>query len=476
MRCGTNRAAAVLVTLATFFVAGCATPVPQVLDARLTPKKFTGPPAPTAPLWPDASWWRGFGDPQLASLVVAAQANNLDLTAAAARVSQAEAQSRIQRAALFPQLTGQAAYSAGACSGGACLQYDEVKASSMNFNASYGIDVWGLARDNWRAAQEQLKSARFARESVALAVTANTANQYFTVLAIRRSLAIAHEDIDAINGILEIIKLRAKAGATSHLDLAQEQAQLESVEAQLPSLETAEQEALFALAQLLGRPPEGFEIDGHGLDDIAQPQVTAGLPSDLLLRRPDVAQAEANLAAAHANVDAARAAFLPQLSLTGSGGLVSTAIGVLLHGSNFGYSYGADLLQTLFDGGRLSGQRALATGVQKELIANYQSAALNAFVDVEDALIEVANTRKAQDHLVREVDAAREAFGIGELQYRQGVADLLTVLQAQQTLFLAEDELAQMQLANCQAAVHLYEALGGGWMEKAEDRTQYVSN
>jgi multidrug efflux system outer membrane protein len=472
-----NRTMAVLVALATVFIAGCATPVPQVLNASMVPKKFTGPSAPTAPPWPDANWWQGYRDPQLANLVAEAQANNLDLTAAAARVLQAEAQSGIQRAALFPQLTGQAAHSNSACSGAACLQqYEAAKTTSVNFNATYQIDVWGLAHDNLHAAQEQLKSARFARQSVALTVTVEAANQYFTVLAIRRRLAIAHEDLEAINGILEIITLRAKAGAISRLDLAQEQAQLESVEAQLPGLETAEREALFTLAQLLGRPPEGFEIDGHDLDHIAQPEVSEGLPSDLLLRRPDVAQAEANLAAAHANVDAARAAFLPQLSLTGSSGFVSTAIGALLRGSNFGFSYGAGLLQTLFDGGRLYGQRALAIGVQKELVADYQSATLNAFVDVEDALIEVANTHKAHDHLVREVDAAREAFGIGQLQYRQGATELLTVLQAQQTLFLAEDELAQMQLANCQAVVHLYEALGGGWVESAKDRTQFVSN
>jgi outer membrane protein, multidrug efflux system len=476
MRCDTNRTLFAAAALVTLSLAGCATPVPQALTPALVPKSFVGPVTSNAPIWPDASWWQGFGDPQLANLVAEAQANNLDLTAAAARVLQAEAQSRIQRAALFPQLTGQAAYSAGACSGAACLQYDEVKAFSVNLNASYGIDVWGLARDNWHAAQEQLKSARFARRSVALAVVANSANQYFTVLAVRRRLAIAHEDIDAINAILEIIKLRARAGSISHLDLAQEQAQLESVEAQLPGLETAEREALFTLAQVLGRPPEGFEVDGHDLDHIARPEVSAGLPSDLLLRRPDVAQAEANLAAAHANVDAARAAFLPQLSLTGAGGFISTAIGALLHSSNFGDSFGAGLLQTLFDGGRLSGQRALATGVQKELIADYQNAALNAFVDVEDALIEVANARKALEHLKREVEAAREAFEIAQLQYRQGATDLLTVLQAQQTLFSAEDQLAQMALANCQAAVHLYEALGGGWVEKAEDRTQFASN
>lgn len=474
MRCGTNRtvfAAAALVTLA-----GCATPVPQALTPTLVPKSFVGPVTTNAPVWPDASWWQAFRDPQLTELVTAAQSNNRDLAAATARVLQAEAQSAVQRAALFPQLTGQVGHTSASCSGQACLQYSSVRAYGLNFSASYELDVWGLARDNLRAAREQIKAARFAQQSLALSVTASTANQYFNVMAIRRRIAIVHEDIEAINGILEVINLRVKAGATSHLDLAQEEAQLEAVQAQLPGLETIEQESLFTLAELLGRPPEGFAVATQGLDDIAEPEVSAGLPSELLLRRPDVAQAEANLATAHANVDAARAAFLPQVSLTSSGGFISTAISALLQGSNFGYSYGPSLVQTIFDAGRLRGQKALAVGVQEEFIADYQSAALSALVDVENALVEVANTRAAQHHLKREVEAAREAFGIAQLQYRQGATDLLTVLQAQQTLFSAEDELAQMTLENCQAAVHLYEALGGGWVEKANDRTQFVSN
>jgi outer membrane protein TolC len=193
-----------------------------------------------------------------------------------------------------------------------------------------------------------------------------------------------------------------------------------------------------------------------------------------LLRRPDVAEAEANLASAHANVDAARAAFLPQISLTGSGGFVSTAIGTLLQGSNFGYAYGASLLQTIFDGGKLAGQKDLADATQQEFVARYQSAALNAYSDVETALIQVANTRKAEDHLRREVDAAREAFEITQLQYRQGATDLLNVLQAQQQLFGAEAQLAQTIQASRQSSVHLYEALGGGWVENPDDRTQMV--
>jgi NodT family efflux transporter outer membrane factor (OMF) lipoprotein len=269
-----------------------------------------------------------------------------------------------------------------------------------------------------------------------------------------------------------VIKVKVKAGSTSHLDLAREQAQLEAVQAQLPALETAEKQALLSLAVLLGRPPEEFDIKSVDIDSTLAPPVGAGLPSELLLRRPDIAQAEAALAAAHANLDAARAAFLPHISLTGSGGFVSTAIGTLLQGSSFGYSYGASLLQTIFDGGRLAGEKDLAEGVQKEFIANYQGAALSAYADVENALIQVANTGRAQAHLKGEVEAANEAFAISQLQYRQGAADLLNVLQAQQQLFGAQDQLVQITLANRQAAVHLYEALGGGWQEPAEDRTQ----
>jgi len=292
------------------------------------------------------------------------------------------------------------------------------------------------------------------------------------VLASRRPIDFAHENIDAINSILQVIQLKVKAGASSRLDLAREQAQVEAVQAQLPALETAEKQALFSLAVLLGRPPEDFDIKMADIDAIVAPRLGAGLPSELLLRRPDIAQAEADLASAHANLDAARAAFLPQISLTGSGGFVSTAIGTLLQGSTFGYSYGANLLQTIFDGGRLAGQKDLAEGVQKEFIANYQGAALNAYADVESALTQVANTAKAQGHLRGEIEAAREAFEISQLQYRQGVADLLTVLQAQQQLFTAQDQLVLITLANRQASIHLYEALGGGWQEPAEDRTQ----
>ena len=189
-----------------------------------------------------------------------------------------------------------------------------------------------------------------------------------------------------------------------------------------------------------------------------------------------MAQAEASLAAALANLDAARAAFFPAISLTGSGGFVSAAACTLIQGANFGYAYGLDLVQTVFDGGRLIGQKDFAKANEQAFIAAYQGAALNAYADVETALVQVANTSRAVDHLGREVEAAREGFGIASLQYRQGAADLLTVLQTQQTLFQAEDQLAQSALANRQAIVHLFEALGGGWQEAPQDRTQIADN
>jgi outer membrane protein, multidrug efflux system len=458
---------------------GCATHVPQVLTPQITPKGFSGQIVGSEQIWPQPDWWRTFGSPELSDLIEKAGADNRDLAVAVARVMEAHAQTTIQRAALFPQINAQAqALRSPSGQSGQSISgqsYSAGNSFGLTFGASYELDFWGLARDNFRAASEALKSARFAQQAVALTVTSNVANTYFRVLALRARIAIANENIAAINGILDIINLRVSTGKSSRLDLAQEQAQVESVEAQLPMLEEQELEARVALAVLLGNPPEGFEVKTQNFDVFRLPVVRAGLPSELLLRRPDVAQAEANLAGAHANLDAARAAFLPQFALAGNGGFASTAINALLHGPNFAWDFGANLLQTVFDGGKLRGQKDLAQATQRELVASYQSAVLNAYADVENALGQMANNSKAEIHLGREVDAASEAFKISQLQYRQGVTELLTVLQAQQTLFAAEDQLAQTKLAHMLAVIHLFEALGGGWIESPEERTQFAA-
>jgi NodT family efflux transporter outer membrane factor (OMF) lipoprotein len=450
-----------------------------VLTPQISPRTFSGQVIESNQEWPKPDWWRAFGSPELSDLIEKAHADNRDLAVAVARVMQAQARTTIQRSVLFPQINAQAqALRSPSRQSGQSINgqsYSAGNSFGLTFGASYELDLWGLARSSLRAANEANKSARFAQQAVALTVSANVANTYFSVLTLRERIAIANENISAIDGILDIIKLRVSTGKSSRLDLAQEQAQIESVKAQVPALEEQEHEARVALAVLVGEPPEGFEVRTQNPGTTRLPVVGAGLPAELLLRRPDVAGAEANLASAHANLDAARAAFLPQFGLTGNGGFASTAIGALLRGPNFAWDFGANLLQTVFDGGKLLGQKNLALAMQTELIASYQSAVLNAYADVENALSQVANNTKAENHLRREVESAREAFQISQLQYRQGTTDLLTVLQAQQTLFSAEDQLAQIILAHRQAMVHLYEALGGGWMEPTDERTQFAA-
>jgi NodT family efflux transporter outer membrane factor (OMF) lipoprotein len=460
-------------------VAGCATHVPQILAPQIVPPSFVGQDAGRGSVWPTPGWWQQFGSEELSAFIIRAQADNRDLAVAAANVVQAHAQAVMQRASLFPQLNLQAqAQRSGSndtlASGLGGTSTGNV--FGLSLGASYEVDMWGLARGNLRAATEALKATRFAREAVALTVTANVASEYFSVLALRKRIAIANEDVAAINGILQTIQLRVSTGTASHLDLAQERAQVESVEAELPQLEEQELEARVALAVLVGLPPQALAVRASGLESLRPPLVNPGLPSELLLRRPDVAQAEANLASAHARLDAARAAFLPQFALSGSDGFASAAIGTLLRGPSVAWDYGGSVLQSVFDGGRLLGQKKLAEGAQQALIASYQRAVLNAYADVETALGQVKHYALAEQHLEHEVDAAREAFQISQLQYRQGTTDLLTVLQSQQTLFSAEDQLAQLTLARMQAVVHLYEALGGGWVEQGGERTQFAAS
>jgi outer membrane protein, multidrug efflux system len=467
----------IIVAVCAALLAGCATHIPQVLGPQIVPQSFVGQDADKGSVWPTPVWWQQFGSVELSDFIVKAQTDNRDLAVAAAGVVQAHAQTVIQRAALFPQLNLQAQGERSRASASLIGISNSPSGDDFGINlaASYEVDVWGLARSNLRAATEALKAARFGKQAVALTVTANVASAYFNVLALRTRIAIADEDILAINDILRTIQLRVTTGTSSHLDLAQERAQVESVEAELPQLQEQELEARVALAVLLGQTPESLEVKTPSLETIRIPLVNPGLPSDLLLRRPDVAQAEADLASAHASLDAARAAFLPQFALTGSDGFASAAIGALLHGPSVAWDYGGSLLQTVFDGGKLIGQKKLAEGTQQQLIASYQQVVLNAYADVETALGQVKHYDLAEQHLGHEVDAAREAFQISQLQYRQGTTDLLTVLQSQQTLFSAEDQLAQLTLARMQSVVHLYEALGGGWREQPEERTQFTA-
>lgn len=457
--------------LTALAVAACSTEPPVALKPAEMPSAFTAPTAKGAPVWPATDWWTGFSSPELSGLEAAAQKNNLDLAAAAARVLQARGQTGIEAAALFPAVD----LSTSAQRGQSSLSTVKGKSFTetgntfgLSLNASYELDFWGLAQDNLRAAQNSARSALYAQRVVALTVTSDVADTYLDVLALRDRIAIAKKNVDAAKRILVITEAKVTNGVSSNLDLAQQRAIVAGVEATIPPLEEQEREARYALAVLQGRVPEGFDVTAQTLEGVVAPPVAPDMPSVLLARRPDIAVAEANLVAAHASVDAARAAFLPAIGLTGSGGYASTAVSSLINPSSLAWSIGASLLQTIFDGGLKTSQSDIAKAKETELVADYRSTVFNALSDVESSLGQVSSLAEQQKYLTEQVTNAQEAFRISELQYREGVADLLAVLQAQQTLFTSQDMLVQIKLARLQAGVSLYRALGGGWTIDAD--------
>lgn len=436
--------------------AACTTPAPVPLKEGDVPAAFTSPVAKDAAVWPATDWWTGLNAPELPPLEMTAKEQNLDLIAAAARVVQAQAQTGIAGSALFPSInaTGNAQRSGSDTKG--VPGGNTHNTFGVSAEASYEIDLWGLNRDQLHAAEQSELAARYAQQTVALTITSGVANTYLDVLALRQRIKIANQNVDAAKRILAITEAKVTNGVSSNLELAQQRALLAGVESAIPGLLEQEREARYALAILLGRAPEGFDVKSVNLDGIVAPAVQPGIPSSLLERRPDIAQAEAQLLAQHANVDAARAAFLPQVSL-------SSSIGAAFNPSSMIWSIGASLLQAVFDGGKLSAESDLQKARQTELLAGYRKAVFSAFSDVESSLGQVTSLAE-QERLVNEQEVnAAEAYRIAELQYREGVTDLLNVLQTQQTLFSAQDQLVQIRLARLQAGVGLYRALGGGW-------------
>ncbi len=472
-------------------VAACSTDPPVALQPAEMPTAFTAPVTKGALVWPSADWWTGFSSPELTGLETTAEQNNLDLAAAAARVEQARGQTGIAASALFPTLDLEAdasragskqsivgiGGSGGTHVGGTGPARSPVTGQTtttttintvgntfgVSLNASYELDFWGLAQDNLRAAQNSARAALYAQRVVALTVTSDVANTYLDVLALRDRIAIAKANVEAAQRILKITEAKVTNGVSSNLDLAQQRAIVAAVQSSIPALEEQEREARYALAVLEGRAPEGFDVKAQTINGIVAPPVTPDMPSALLVRRPDIAAAEANLVAAHASVDAARAAFLPAIGLTGSAGFANPQIGSLFNPESLAWSVGASLLQTIFDGGAKTSQLDINKARETELVADYRSTVFNALSDTESSLGQVTSLASQEAFVTEQVKNAAEAFRISELQYREGVADLLAVLQTQQQLFTAQDTLVQIKLARLQAGVSLYRALGGGW-------------
>ncbi len=279
-------------------------------------------------------------------MIATAQTGNLDLAAAETRVLQADASVRASGAALLPSV-GLGADASKQTHGGSF---------SVSLGASYEFDFWGRNRDFLTASEAIATATRADRETVALTATAGTATTYFQLLSFRERLSIARQNLESAQSVLAITEARVRDGIATPLELAQQRSQIAGLQSAIPQLQQQELLTRAALALLLGRPPEGFDVAGADVENITLPEVAPGLPAELLTRRPDVAAAEASLQSAHADVQAARAAFFPTLSLTGSGGLASAALTGLIANPIASYGLGLSIAQTIFDGGRLTAQ------------------------------------------------------------------------------------------------------------------------
>jgi|SRR5580658_1618132 multidrug efflux system outer membrane protein len=418
-----------------------------------------------APQWPPSDWWRGFNSADLNSFIAQAQSANDDLRAAIARVHQADAQRRIAGAPLLPALSVQATATRARAP-----QTDIGYITSNDFNpllsASYELDFWGKNRAALASASAAAMASRYDRTTVELSVMAGVADTYFQVLELRDRLAIASANFDNATKTLRGLKLEETAGLVTALDVAQQETVVATVNATIPPLKQQLRQSLDALAILVGSTPEVVDVLHGGLDEVARPAVAPGLPSELLTRRPDVAEAEAQLVAANANIQAARAAFFPSISLTAGGGYESAALVGLLTPANRVWSIGAGLTQPIFQGGALVGQYQLTKGRYEELLADYHKAVISAFANVEDSLIGLQQTSDLVERQQQATLTAQRAYDFAQAQMRAGTISVLTLLSTETALFSARDALAQAKYAHLQALVSLYQALGGGWQQQ----------
>lgn len=437
---------------------------PDSTAAPPMPDAFAGADPGESKEWPSRDWYLNFGSPELNGLIDAASNANFDLKIAQARIAEADARSRQAHAGILPSLDAKALanrYYAHSSQGS--LQETDWGAL---LSASYELDFWGKNRASADAAHFQAVASRADRDTVALTMLAGIADGYFQVLSLRERIALAKDSVKSARDLLSVTSSRFDAGMANPVELATQRATLAAAESTVPELEQTESEAEAALAVLLGRQPEGFNVVEIALDTVREPKVTAGLPAGLLTRRPDLFAAEANLKAAHADVVVARAALLPNITLTADGGVANPAVAAAVNtltGVGPTLNLGGSLLQSIFDGGKLRAMRAEAQAKDSELLFTYQAAIVTALSDVEKALSAIHHLEAARPFQLEGLAQSERAYEGAKLRYQQGFGDYLSMLEAQKLLFAARDNHSQYRLARLHALVSLCKALGGGW-------------
>jgi multidrug efflux system outer membrane protein len=417
-------------------------------------------------------WWKQFNDPVLDGLIAKSLANNKDIMIATANVEQAAAVLEATRSPFFPQF----GYSGGGAKQraseplGKLLRENPYTSYEAAASASWEIDLWGRIRRLSEASQANLLATEETRRGVVLSLVASVANTYIQLLGLDEQLAISKSSLATYAESVQLFEKQFKYGQVSQMNVEQARTQYETAATAIPQIEQQIIQTENALSILLGRYPDHIPR-GKALGEIMFPDIPSGIPSDILINRPDIRQAEQNLIAANAQIGAAKALYFPTISLTGDYGYASADLSDLFKSPSRVWNYTGSITGPIFTAGAISGQVKQAEAAREAALHNYELSIQNAFSDVENALAgrkKIDAQVKAQERLVR---AGKEYARFAQIQYHGGYAPYSTVLQAQQQLFPAELNYAQFRASLLASYVNIYKAIGGGWIIEAEKMT-----
>lgn len=427
----------------------------------------------------DLGWWELFQDPALRDLIRAAIEDNTDVLVAVARVAEARAQLGIERAGQFPQLDGRGSYAnqrfsqrsfplnAFPASGeGIDVEQDFFRTS---LDLTFELDLWGRLRRATEAARAELLASEDNRRTVLMTLVSDVAQGYFDLLELDREANVARQTLASRRASLDLVQRRFDVGLTSELDVRRAEGEVATAAAVVPELRRRIAQTENRLSLLLGRNPgpilRGAPLDAQRL----APAVPAGLPSELLERRPDVRQAEQRLVAANARIGQAKADFFPRISLTGMFGVESAALSDLFTGPARVWQVGPAMTVPIFTAGRIASNVRANEAREQQALAQYGQAIRQAFREVEDALVFHRTAREIRAEREARVATASRTLVLATLRYENGLAGYLDVLDAQRQLFAAEIDLAAAQRDQLAAVVQVYRALGGGWQDQPQE-------
>ncbi len=450
-------------TLTALTLAASEAPKEKAKDTPTIPTQFRGDTGATGASLADTKWWDLLADEPLRQLIRQALTSNFDVRIAATRIAQAQASLGVTRSDQFPTISGTSNISRVRNPSNPVFPAFEANTTQLGLSAVWQLDFWGRYRKATEAARADLLASEWGRRAVTSTLVSTLATAYFTLRELDLELDLSRRTLAARKESLELNRTLERGGAVSLMDVHQAEILVEQAARTLPSLEKRIEQQENLISLLTGSSPGPIARGLKLTEQPIPPSVPAGLPSELLERRPDIKQAEARLAAARARVAVAKKAWFPQISLTGTAGFQAYSVTGLFDSKV--YNIGASLTQPIFDYKRIRGTIKLTEAQREELILTYQQSIQTAFREVSDALIAVQKNREYRERQQALEQAARQATELSKVRYQGGASSYLEVLSSETTRFSAEVELAMAALDERLALIQLYTALGGGWQQ-----------